>query len=258
MKDNESKKRIDKKEVKALKSLGNCDVMEHLASYLNNQDLGSLYDTCVTIADGIDALSLWRKRALKLTKILGSKKGGLKKRFGCKSEESAHYRDLCYIRQECLKIQVDTLREAMNSGRKLCQENITDAARLAHHGMLGSVQSMQWRVNLTSVPSEHLASLVSSVTEYVCIDNVRLSSKETWALVRAMESSVKLVVLGGCGKVSLDITALTQYSGQGKCRQMEWYFEPADREEVMSWAQKMRWEVSVMRDKYTVIEMMRT
>ena len=66
MKGNESNKRIEeKKEVKVLKSLGNCDVMEHLAGYLDNQDLGSLYETCPTVKNSIDELSLWKKRALK-------------------------------------------------------------------------------------------------------------------------------------------------------------------------------------------------
>ena len=89
IKDNESNKRIDKKK-EVLKSLGNCDVMENIASYLNNQDLGSLYETCQTLKNSIDELSLWRKRALKLSEISGCKRG-CKKTFDYKAEESAHY-----------------------------------------------------------------------------------------------------------------------------------------------------------------------
>ena len=50
---------------------------------------------------------------------------------------------------------------------------ITCAASLVHHKLLGSVEEM-WLcdVDLTSVPAEHLASLVSSVTECVAIWNV--------------------------------------------------------------------------------------
>ena len=45
---------------------------------------------------------------------------------------------------------------------------ITCAASLAHHGLLGSVEEMSLcDVDLTSVPAEHLASLFSSVTVYV-------------------------------------------------------------------------------------------
>ena len=36
-------------------------------------------------------------------------------------------------------------------------------------------------------------------------------------MVRAMESRVESLGLGTMGYVSLDITALSQYSGQGKC-----------------------------------------
>ena len=116
---------------------------------------------------------------------------------------------------------------------------ISIAASLAHHGLLGSIKNMDLcDVDLVSVPAEHLASLASCVTRRVIISNVSntvnildnvkcqslsinnqtLSSEETRALVRAMESRVEGLWLGGGGEVSLDITALTQYSGQGKCR----------------------------------------
>ena len=55
--------------------------------------------------------------------------------------------------------------------------------------------------------------------EELTISGQTLSIGETWALVQAMESGVERVVLGG--EVSLDITALTQYSGQGKCRRVK-------------------------------------
>ena len=37
------------KRAKVLKTLGNCDVMENIASYLDIQDLGSLYETSHTL-----------------------------------------------------------------------------------------------------------------------------------------------------------------------------------------------------------------
>ena len=45
--------------------------------------------------------------------------------------------------------------------------------------------------------------------------------------------------LGYYGEVSLDITALTQYSGQGKCGVVKCWYGTADRyrEELSSWAQ---------------------
>merc|ERR1711894_206056 len=98
-------------------------------------------------------------------------------------------------------------------GYRANPREITCAASLAHHSLLGSVQVMELRnVDLTSVPAEHLASLVSSVTWRVYIRNVRgcdlvtfldsvknevlnisrqsLGSEGTHALVRAMESGV--------------------------------------------------------------------
>ena len=50
---------------------------------------------------------------------------------------------------------------------------ITCASSLAHHGLLDSVLSMWLRdFDLTSVPDEHLASLVSRVSGQVVIKNV--------------------------------------------------------------------------------------
>ena len=105
--------------------------------------------------------------------------------------------------------------------------------------------------DLVSIPSEHLASLVSCVKLWVEIEDVRngdiistlarlkcerlrissqrLNSEETRALVRAMESGVETVSLGYDGEVSLDITALTQYSGQGKCRSLTFYHNSRNR-----------------------------
>ena len=153
------------------------------------------------------------------------------------------------------------------------------AASLAHHMLLGSVNIMSCHVvDLASVPAEHLASLTSCVTRTVDINNVSncdiisflnsvkcewlyisrqsLSSEETMALVRTMESHVERVVLGGWGEVILDISALTQYSGQGKCWYVVCWDDTADRyrEEVRSWAEKINWKVTLDNDIKIVIE----
>ena len=39
--------------------------------------------------------------------------------------------------------------------------------------------------------------------------------------MRAMESDLERVVLRYSGEVNLDIRALTQYSGQGKCEEVK-------------------------------------
>ena len=152
--------------------------------------------------------------------------------------------------------------------------DITCAASLAHHGLLGSVQVMELLdVDLTSVPAEHLASLVSSVTGRVKIQNVSgchlikildsvkskdlgiyrqsLGSEETQALVRAMESRVEYVRL--FGEVTLDIRVLMEYSGQGKCREGRCYrgtecysSDRYSRDQLRTWSTSKNWEVTMM------------
>ena len=50
-------------------ALENREIMEHLASFLDDQALGSLYDSCQTVRNNIDELKLWKKRGHKLGKI---------------------------------------------------------------------------------------------------------------------------------------------------------------------------------------------
>ena len=141
------------------------------------------------------------------------------------------------------------------------------AASLAHHRLLGSVKKMELaNVDLSSVPSEQLASLASSVTESVEISNAlgcdlvtfldsvksekliickeSLDSKETEALVRAMESRVEEVEL--VYKATLEIRDLMEYSGQGKCRKVKCYGDTKGkyREQLRTWAESRNWEVT--------------
>ena len=145
--------------------------------------------------------------------------------------------------------------------------DIITAASLAHHRFLRSVQWMCLKnVDLASVPSEHLASLISGMTGFLFINNVSnfdlinildnlkcewlfisrqtLSSEETRALVRAMESGVELVELGRRGEVTLDIRVLTQYSGHEMCQEVSCWDDTAEkyREELSSYSQRINWE----------------
>ena len=145
-------------------------------------------------------------------------------------------------------------------------------ASLAHHRLLGSVNvDRLWLrddVDLSPVPAQHLASLVSCVTSTLCIMNVSgydlvsilssvkcqylnithrhsLGREETWALVQAMESGVWRVSLES--EVTLDIETLTEYSGQGVCRELRLYYDTADRykEELKrTWARNINWKVA--------------
>ena len=117
----------------------------------------------------------------------------------------------------------------------------TCAASLAYHGLLGQRITCLglFSIDLTSVPTEHLAALASWVTSScdVSIYNVRgidmdsflnslkcqdfeiyrqiLGQEETEALVQAMESRVERVQLQDL--VTLEMETLVTYSGLGRC-----------------------------------------
>ena len=104
---------------------------------------------------------------------------------------------------------------------------------LAHHGLLGSGFRFMTldNVDLSPVPTQHMASLVSCVTDELGIWNVSgcdmvsiltsvkcqelhirwqsLGREETKALVQAMETRVEKLILGEM--VTLDPEALDEY-----------------------------------------------
>ena len=153
--------------------------------------------------------------------------------------------------------------------------SFTCAASLAYHGLLGSVNKISLHnVNLTSIPEEHLTSIISSVTKEVDIRKVRgcdlvslldsvksqvlrlrsqsLGSEETRALVRAMESRVESVTLNK--GVTLDIRILSEYSGKGKCNGVRCYDDTARRynKKLTTWATSKNWEARFGIRKYFV------
>ena len=127
------------------------------------------------------------------------------------------------------------------------QFEVPCVASLAHHRLLRSVKYLILsKVNLSSVPEVQLASLASCVTgifdiwsvsgsglvtildslkcRRLVISTQSLNTEETEALVRAMETVVEEVSLSYYhGDMTLDIEALTKYSGQGKCRLVTCY-----------------------------------
>ena len=153
--------------------------------------------------------------------------------------------------------------------RSLC--NITRAASLAHLGLLGKlkISSLRLEDDLSSV--DHLTSLISKVTDSLIISNIsgcdlvtifdsvncenfsfhldfhiwsqHLGTRESEALVRAMETRVSALMLGGgkAAETTLDIEALTKDSGQGKCRYIQCWSPTWYREELRSWANQRNW-----------------
>ena len=142
-------------------------------------------------------------------------------------------------------------------------------ASLAHQGLVNSEMAHQLDLrdlDLTSVPTKHLSSLFSIVRDEVHITNIsgcdlvtildsirshelfvmnqNLTSEETQALVRAMESCVERVTLYWA--VFLDISDLMEYSGLGKCRVISLWGESGTRyrERLSVWAKSRNWNVS--------------
>ena len=120
---------------------------------------------------------------------------------------------------------------------------MTCAATLAYRGWIRDLDNI-WlqEIDLSTVSIQHLISLLSSVKRTVNIgyevtgldlvtilDSLqcqeirlgceRLGREETQALVRAMESRVEKVFL--YNEIELDMEALAEYSGQGRCRVLE-------------------------------------
>ena len=142
---------------------------------------------------------------------------------------------------------------------------MTCAAALAYRGWIRDLENI-WlgEIDLDTVPSQHLISLFSSVKRTVNIDievtgwdlvtildslqcqEIRLGCKklareETQALVRAMESRVEKVLLYNVDE--LDMEALSEYSGQGRCRVLECkgVTDITFCYELMTWAQSTGW-----------------
>ena len=129
---------------------------------------------------------------------------------------------------------------------KLLSFHVIDLASVPAEHLASLASCVTWTVDINGVSNYDIISLLNSVKcERLYISNHSLSSEETGALVRAMETRVEKVRLGIGGDVSLDIRALTQYSGQGKCQWVQCDYETADkyREEVRSWAEKINWKL---------------
>ena len=159
----------------------------------------------------------------------------------------------------------DELKEAIYT------ENLallTSAAALAYRGLLKDVEEVfLHEVNLSTIPTDHLISLMSSVTDTFDIyDNVTgcdlvtiLDSlqcneiglgfndlgkeEEAQALVRAMESRVERLYIHDTLGMDIHVRNLTEYSGQGRCRVLECkgVTDVFFCYELIKWASKTEW-----------------
>ena len=144
------------------------------------------------------------------------------------------------------------------------------AASLTHHGLLNGLFTMGMEnVDLSSVPTQHLVSLTASVIIGIFIENVSgcnlhsiltslkcdqviitnqsLGRDETHALVRLMEEErgiwrgLRSLYLDD--EVTLDIEALVEYSGEGRCKAIVLNNKTLARysEELRTWAKSRNW-----------------
>ena len=148
---------------------------------------------------------------------------------------------------------------------------------MAHHRLLGPVDYIRLGdVDLSTVPTHHLAPLVSCATKAVMINNVTgcdlvklidslkcsglrmgfkcLGKEETQALVRAMESRVDDVYLD---LETLDIEALAEYSGQGCCSLMKLSYSTSDKffDDLRTWANRKNWLLHFTTDHWLLTNM---
>ena len=110
-------------------------------------------------------------------------------------------------------------------------------------------------VVISNVSNTDLISFLDRyMSVWLDIDNQSLSTAETQALVRAM-ANVARVELGVGGEVTLDMSTLVTYGGQGRCTELVFWYNTYDkyREEVQRWlAERSSWTLDTA-DDYCVI-----
>ena len=148
-----------------------------------------------------------------------------------------------------------------------CLELITCLVALAHHNhMQLNIYSIKLAdVDLSTVPTPHLLSLISRLPTSLGIENVTgcdlvallnsvqckiliikrqyLGKEETQALLKAMETRVEMVRLFD---VELDMEALPEYSGQGRCTVLDYHTKEIATdikyvEKMKTWAEEKTW-----------------
>ena len=140
---------------------------------------------------------------------------------------------------------------------------LRSGAALAKHGIITQLRRLVLcNLDISAVPAEDMASLVTCAQVSVMIDNVTgplgpilgnvkcdilsinmvLGTEQTQSLVAAMVTGVKLVGLQG--GVTLDLETLAQYDGTGECGRVRlWGTDFVEKygEEVKEWGKKIGW-----------------
>ena len=166
-------------------------------------------------------------------------------------------------------------------------QDLANTASLIYHDILGGEVTIRalnlWNGNLSSIPSEHLGSLASCVTDTVCIgigtgviiqnlealiEKVKsevieigrcgktLGSDDILALVRAMQTRVETVILMD-DDTEVVKTLLKTYGGKGKCQEVSVMvrdsIETRVEEDMKQLAKTIDWDVDVTVDQLDIV-----
>ena len=142
-------------------------------------------------------------------------------------------------------------------------------ASLVYHGALKSIEELYIKnKSISLIPGDQLEALISSTTNWIEIHdddnkfktlereiifaNVRskvveivdmdLSRRETELLVSSMESGVEEINLAG----TVDAKEFLKYQGNGKCRRIDIYSYPFNKEykeELLAWCRQNNWSM---------------
>ena len=259
-------------------ALGNHIIMDKISIFLSHRDLCHWYASSRIFKDIIEQMddSTWRRRTQKLAKAL---------KMEIPPERT--FREMFPI----FKKEVDSLisrihaPDPFNWINGLTLELVTAAARLAHYGQL-ELDHLSGRFkNLSTVPGEHLCSLVSSVRNTFRIQtiggcdlikiidsikcyklgifNLKLDREATEAVVRAIDTRIQLAEISVCKmyrfqrreqelkekdiRSMLDTKALTKYNGKGRCKNIILRVGQVDkyRQWLRDWAKARDWTVYI-------------
>ena len=263
------------------RAVNNPIIMEIIANFLSDKDLVSL---CLTskktkkIVDLMDS-SCWRKRAKKLEAVL--------RLHTCDTVSTPYKERYILLRPEVERLanRIRGMIED-NSGvidvhperrkyKRMGLEELANIASLVHHDMIGevSIKALElWSGNLSTIAPEQLGSLASCVTDTVligmdtfipdlgvlldkvnsnkievCLGDETLRTDEILALVRAMQTRVKTVIL--YDETVVVKTLLKTYDRKGKCEEVRVVLmdaiETTEEENMRQLAQNIDWEVDV-------------
>ena len=263
-------------------AFGNPIIIEKIVGFLNEGDFCRLYDSSQIFKNKIDQMDdiFWRREARKLATVLRKKnRDFLEEQWPKKT-----MREIFFILKEDVERLVAKIKGIFDPHPyPLKVTHIADAASLAHHGFLDSVRVLSLKkVDLSSIPINHLASLVACVKDKVRIDcprprydfspildNVKcehlsitmlLLGKEYEALVRAMKTRVRKLSIGRkfIPLIPWFIEELKKYDGKGICEKVYflqmYYVELHHRLDIELWVMDRKWQVLADKENYLLVQ----